>query len=118
MSMTDPIADMLPRIRNAQRAQKAEVSMPASNVMASIAMVLRDEGYISGFNVSEEAGKRTQTLTLIYYEGKPVIAHIARRRSPGLRVYKGKDELPKVQSRLGIAYVNTTQGVKTDSAER
>lgn len=118
MSMTDPIADMLTRIRNAQRAQKAEVSMPASNVKTSIAKVLRDEGYISSYGVSEDEGKRVLTLTLKYYEGKPVIVQIERRSSPGLRVYKGKDELPKVQGGLGIAIVSTSQGVMTDRAAR
>lgn len=118
MSMTDPIADMLTRIRNAQSAQKAEVSMPASNVKTAIAKLLRDEGYINGYNVSEDDGKNLLTLSLKYYEGKAVIAHIERRSSPGLRVYKGKGELPKVQGGLGIAIVSTSQGLMTDRAAR
>lgn len=118
MSMTDPIADMLTRIRNAQSAQKVEVSMPASNVKTAIAKLLRDEGYINGYNVSEDDGKNLLTLSLKYYEGKAVIAHIERRSSPGLRVYKGKGELPKVQGGLGIAIVSTSQGLMTDRAAR
>lgn len=118
MSMTDPIADMLTRIRNAQAAQKADVSMPASNVKESIAKVLRDEGYVSAYDISEEGAKRTLTIALKYYNGAPVIAHIERRSTPGLRVYKGKDELPKVQGGLGVAIISTSHGVMTDRAAR
>lgn len=118
MSMTDPIADMLTRIRNAQSAQKVEVSMPASNVKASIAKVLRDEGYISDYQVRAEDGKPVLTLALKYYEGKAVIAFIERRSTPGLRVYKGKDELPRVHDGLGVAIISTPQGVMTDRAAR
>ena len=118
MSMTDPIADMLTRIRNAQLAEKAEVRMPSSKVKAAIAKVLRDEGYIGNFSVEENLGKATLAIELKYYQGAPVIAMIKRVSSPGLRSYKGKDELPKVQAGLGIAIVSTPQGVMTDRAAR
>ena len=118
MSMTDPIADMLTRIRNAQSAQKADVTMPASNVKTAIAKLLLEEGYINGYSKREDDGKQVLVIDLKYYEGKPVIAHIERRSSPGLRVYKGKDELPKVQGGLGIAIISTSQGLMTDRAAR
>jgi small subunit ribosomal protein S8 len=118
MSMTDPVADMLTRLRNAQLAEKAEVRMPSSKLKASIAKVLRDEGYVAGYTVEENAGKATLAIELKYYQGAPVISMIRRISSPGLRSYKGKDELPKVQDGLGIAIVSTSQGVMTDRAAR
>jgi small subunit ribosomal protein S8 len=118
MSMTDPIADMLTRIRNAQLAEKAEVRMPSSKLKAAIAKVLRDEGYITSYSVEEDTGKATLVIELKYYQGTPVIAMIKRASSPGLRTYRGKDKLPKVQAGLGIAIVSTPQGVMTDRAAR
>ncbi len=118
MSMTDPIADMLTRIRNAQLAEKAEVRIPSSKLKASIAKVLQDEGYIAGYAVEENAGKATLAIELKYYQGAPVISMIKRVSSPGLRSYKGKDEVPSVQGGLGIAIVSTPQGVMTDRAAR
>ncbi len=118
MSMTDPIADMLTRIRNAQMAEKAEVRMPSSKVKVSIAKVLKDEGYVGGYAVEDNAGKATLAIELKYYQGQPVISMIRRISSPGLRSYKGKDELPKVQDGLGIAIVSTSHGVMTDRAAR
>jgi small subunit ribosomal protein S8 len=118
MSMTDPIADMLTRIRNAQMAEKAEVRMPSSKVKVSIAKVLKDEGYVAGYAVEDNAGKATLAIELKYYLGQPVISMIRRISSPGLRSYKGKDELPKVQDGLGIAIVSTSHGVMTDRAAR
>lgn len=118
MSMTDPIADMLTRIRNGLAAAKVEVNMPSSKVKASIAKVLKDEGYISDFSVQDIDGKQVLGIQLKYYQGKPVIAHLQRVSRPGLRVYKGTDELPKVQAGLGIAIVSTSSGVMTDRAAR
>jgi len=118
MSMTDPIADMLTRIRNAQLAEKAEVRMPSSKVKVSIAKVLKDEGYVAGYAVEDNAGKATLAIELKYYQGQPVISMIRRISSPGLRSYKGKDELPKVQDGLGIAIVSTSHGVMTDRDAR
>jgi small subunit ribosomal protein S8 len=118
MSMTDPIADMLTRIRNAQMAEKAEVRMPSSKVKVSIAKVLKEEGYVAGYAVEDNAGKATLAIELKYYQGQPVISMIRRISSPGLRSYKGKDELPKVQDGLGIAIVSTSHGVMTDRAAR
>ena len=118
MSMTDPIADMLTRIRNGLSANKAEVVMPQSKVKVSIAQVLKDEGYISDFTTGDIDGKPALTVTLKYYQGKPVIEQIKRISRPGLRVYKGKDELPKVQGGLGIAIISTSAGVMTDRAAR
>ena len=118
MSMTDPIADMLTRIRNAQLAEKAEVRMPSSTLKASIAKVLQDEGYIAGYAVEKDANKATLAIELKYYEGAPVISMIKRVSCPGLRTYRGKDKLPKVQDGLGIAIVSTPQGVMTDRAAR
>jgi len=118
MSMTDPIADMLTRIRNGQMAEKAEVHMPSSKLKVSIAKVLKDEGYITGYAVEENAGKATLTIELKYYLGEPVISMVRRVSTPGLRSYKGKDKLPKVQDGLGIAIVSTSQGVMTDRAAR
>ena len=116
MSMTDPIADMLTRIRNAQLAEKAHVSMPSSNVKAAIAKVLQDEGYIAGFSVAEDAGKATLTIDLKYFQGAPVISMVQRASSPGLRSYKGKDELPKVKDGLGITIVSKSVEVANRTA--
>jgi small subunit ribosomal protein S8 len=117
MSMSDPIADMLTRIRNGQSAAKAEVAMPASKVKASIAKVLKDEGYIKDYSVTEDV-KAEMTVSLKYFEGKPVIESIKRTSRPGLRIFKGKDALPKVLNGLGIAIVTTSKGVMTDREAR
>ncbi len=118
MSMTDPIADMLTRIRNGVSANKVEVKMPSSKVKKSIAQVLKDEGYINDFSVQDIDGKPVLNITLKYYQGTPVIASIQRVSRPGLRVYKGKGELPRVMAGLGIAIVSTSAGVMTDRAAR
>jgi len=118
MSMTDPIADMLTRIRNAQAADKAQVLMPSSKLKASIAEVLKSEGYIVDYKVAEKDGKPVLAVELKYYEGKPVIASIKRASRPGVRMYKQKDELPKVEGGLGIAIISTPKGVMTDRAAR
>lgn len=118
MSMTDPIADMLTRIRNGQAAGKAKVSMPSSKMKAAIAKVLLDEGYISGHIVQDLDGKPVLTIALRYYEGKPVIENIRRVSCPGRRVYRAKDTLPKVMGGLGIAIVSTSSGVMSDRAAR
>ena len=118
MSMTDPISDMLTRIRNAQAISKAEVSMPSSTLKAALAKVLKEEGFINDFAVSEENGKAILNITLKYYDGKPVIERIRRASRPGLRLYKGKDELPKVMGGLGVAIISTSAGVMTDRAAR
>jgi len=116
--MTDPIADMLTRIRNAQMAEKSAVSMPSSKIKVAIARVLKDEGYIDDFAVRESGGKNELDIALRYYAGRPVIERIERVSKPGLRVYKGKDDLPKVMNGLGIAIVSTPQGVMTDRRAR
>jgi small subunit ribosomal protein S8 len=116
--MTDPIADMLTRIRNAQQANKSEVSMPSSKVKVNIANVLEDEGYITGYKVADVDGKSTLSLSLKYYEGKPVISTIDRVSRPGLRVYKSADELPKVIGGMGVAIVSTSKGVMADRKAR
>jgi small subunit ribosomal protein S8 len=116
--MTDPIADMLTRIRNGQRAGKVSVSMPSSNLKKSIAQVLKDEGYIDNFEVRDEAGKAIMSVGLKYYEGQPVIENLKRISRPGLRIYKANDELPKVQGGLGVAIVSTSKGVMSDRAAR
>ena len=117
MSMSDPIADMLTRIRNGQSANKASVAMPASKTKQSIAQVLKDEGYISDFSVSEDA-KPELTVSLKYFDDKSVIETIKRMSRPGLRVYKNKDELPKVLNGLGIVIISTSKGMMTDRAAR
>lgn len=117
MSMSDPIADMLTRIRNAQRVEKAEVTMPASKLKAAIAQVLKDEGYIDGFKVNGEA-KPTLEIALKYYSGRPVIEKIERVSKPGLRIYRSKDDIPRVMNGLGVAIVSTSQGVMTDRRAR
>jgi len=119
MSMTDPIADMLTRIRNAQAAAKTQVGMPSSKVKTAIAQVLRDEGYINGYTVAQTApGKAELTITLKYVEGQPVIDRIERVSRPGRRVFRGKDELPKVMGGWGVAIVSTPQGLMSDRAAR
>lgn len=118
MSMSDPIADMLTRIRNAQMAEKLAVSMPSSKLKVAIAKVLRDEGYIDDFAVRENSGKHELDIALKYYAGRPVIERIERVSKPGLRVYRGKDDLPKVMNGLGIAIVSTPRGVMTDRGAR
>ncbi len=118
MSMTDPIADMLTRIRNAQHAEKAQASMPASKMKESIAKVLESEGYISGYSLADVDSKPVMTVDLKYYEGKPVIAMIKRISRPGIRTYAGKDNLPSVDGGLGVAIVSTPSGVMTDRAAR
>ena len=118
MSMTDPIADMLTRIRNAQRSEKPSVAIPASKVKAAIAQVLKDEGYIEDFAVRELEGRNTLEIGLKYYAGKPVIEKIERVSRPGLRIYKPKDDLPKVMNGLGVAIVSTSRGVMTDRKAR
>ena len=117
MSMQDPISDMLTRIRNEHHRSMPEVAMPSSKLKASVAKVLEDEGYISGFSVSEEI-KPTLTVALKYFDGKPVIEEISRTSKPSLRVYMGSNDLPKVRSGLGIAIISTSQGVMTDRAAR
>ena len=118
MSMTDPIADLLTRIRNGQTAGKPEVSMGASKLKAAIAKVLRDEGYVADFRVSNDTGKPTLVIGLKYYEGRPVIDRLERVSRPGLRIYRGKDELPKVLGGMGTVIVSTPQGVMTDKQAR
>jgi len=118
MSMSDPIADMLTRIRNAQLAEKLSVAMPSSRVKASIAQVLKDEGYIEDFKVREEDGKPVLDVALKYYAGEPVIEKIERVSRPGLRIYKGRDDIPKIMNGLGIAIVSTSKGVMTDRKAR
>ena len=116
--MTDPIADLLTRIRNGQRAGKVSVSMPASKLKQSIARVLQEEGYITGFAVQDEGGKPVMSVELKYYDGQPVIDTLKRISRPGLRIYKANDELPKVQGGLGVAIVSTSKGVMSDRAAR
>lgn len=115
--MTDPIADMLTRIRNAQSAGKADVTMPSSKAKLAIAGVMKEEGYISDFGVNSDA-KPSMTVTLKYYQGSPVIEDVKRVSRPGLRIYKNKDELPKVLNGLGIAIISTSAGVMTDKKAR
>ncbi len=118
MSMSDPIADLLTRIRNAQMVCKVTVSVPASKVKAAIVQVLKDEGYIDGFQIKTEEGKSHLEITLKYYAGRPVIERIERVSRPGLRVYKGCGAIPHVQNGLGVAIVTTPQGVMTDRKAR
>ncbi len=117
MSMTDPIADMLTRIRNAQMIERETVEMPSSKVKVAIARVLQDEGYIEGFRVDGEA-KPLLTIALKYHGGRPVIEKIERVSKPGLRIYRSKDEIPPVMNGLGIAIVSTSRGVMTDRKAR
>ena len=118
MSMSDPIADMLTRIRNAQRVDKAEVVVPSSKLKVAIAQVLKDEGYIEGFAVQPNEGKPELRIGLKYYAGRPVIESLERVSRPGLRVYKGRDDIPAVMNGLGVAIVSTSRGVMTDRRAR
>ncbi len=119
MSMSDPISDMLTRIRNAQLAEKTTVTMPSSKLKVAIAELLKDEGYVDGFNVvKSDAGKPTLEIGLKYYSGRPVIEKIQRVSRPGLRIYKGSSEIPKVMNGLGIAIVSTSKGLMTDRKAR
>ena len=118
MSMSDPIADMLTRIRNAQLVEKSAVTMPASKLKVAIAQVLKDEGYIDGYRIVEDGGKRQLEIGLKYYAGRPVIERIERVSRPGLRVYKGRDAIPQVMNGLGVAIVTTPKGVMTDRKAR
>jgi small subunit ribosomal protein S8 len=116
--MSDPIADMLTRIRNAQRVDKTEVVMPSSKLKVAIAQVLKDEGYIEGFAVQPNEGKPELRVGLKYYAGRPVIERLERVSRPGLRVYKGRDDIPEVMNGLGVAIVSTSRGVMTDRKAR
>jgi small subunit ribosomal protein S8 len=116
--MSDPIADMLTRIRNAQSVAKAAVTMPSSKLKVAIAQVLKDEGYIDGFAVKSEGGKSNLEVALKYYAGRPVIERIERVSRPGLRIYKGRDAIPQVMNGLGVAIVTTPRGVMTDRKAR
>jgi len=118
MSMTDPIADLLTRIRNAQLARKTEVSVGASRLKQAVVKVLKDEGYVADYRVSSDGAKSTMTIALKYYEGRPVIDRLERVSRPGLRIYRGKDELPKVQGGMGTVIVSTPKGVMTDKQAR
>ncbi|HGN3030533.1 TPA: 30S ribosomal protein S8 [Pseudomonas aeruginosa] len=117
MSMQDPLADMLTRIRNAQMAEKTVVSMPSSKLKAAVAKVLKDEGYIADFQISSEI-KPQLSIELKYFEGKPVIEEVKRISRPGLRQYKSVEQLPKVRGGLGVSIVSTNKGVMTDRAAR
>ena len=118
MSMNDPIADMLTRIRNGQRARKVVVDMPASKIKLALAKVLIDEGYVESVSTTEEGVKKTMSVVLKYFKNEPVIERIDRVSRPGLRVYKAADELPKVQGGLGVAIVSTSSGVMSDREAR
>ncbi|MEP7283717.1 MAG: 30S ribosomal protein S8 [Rubrivivax sp.] len=118
MSMSDPIADMLTRIRNAQSVEKSVVTMPSSKLKVAIAQVLKDEGYIDDFAVRTESGKNELDISLKYYAGRPVIERIERVSRPGLRVYKGRNGIPQVMNGLGVAIVTTPKGVMTDRKAR
>jgi len=118
MSMSDPIADMLTRIRNAQLSEKASVEMPASKLKAAIAQVLKDEGYVEDFLVRQADGKPVLDISLKYYAGRPVIEKIERVSRPGLRIYKASNQLPSVMNGLGVAIVSTSRGVMTERKAR
>ena len=118
MSMSDPIADMLTRIRNAQAVEKTTVTMPASKLKVAIAQVLKDEGYIEDFAVRDNDGKPVIEIGLKYYAGRPVIERIERVSRPGLRIYRGRDAIPQVMNGLGVAIVTTPKGVMTDRKAR
>ena len=118
MTMTDPISDMLTRIRNGQKARKVSVSMPASNAKEAVARVLKDEGYITDYAVSGEGAGKELSVELKYFEGAPVIEKIQRASRPGLRIYRGKEDLPRVLGGLGVAIVSTSAGVMSDREAR
>ena len=118
MSMSDPIADMLTRIRNGSRANKESVSMPASGTKAAIAAVLQAEGYIKGFEERGDGPGKSLEVRLKYYQGNPVIEEINRISTPGCRIYAHSDELPSVRNGLGVALISTSKGVMTDRAAR
>lgn len=118
MSMSDPIADMLIRIRNAQMVGHVEAVMPASRLKASIAKVLKDEGYIEDFALRENGARKELAIALKYYAGRPVIERLERVSKPGLRVYKGRDDIPRVMNGLGVAILSTSRGVMTDRKAR
>ena len=118
MSMSDPIADMLVRIRNAQMVGHTEVAMPASKIKASIAQVLKDEGYIEDFALRDEGPKKQLRIGLKYYAGRPVIERLERVSKPGLRVYSGRDDIPRIMNGLGVAILSTSRGVMTDRKAR
>ncbi len=118
MTIMDPIADMLTRVRNAQARRYAEVVMPSSTLKVAVAEVLKNEGFISGYAVADAEGRRVLTVSLKYVEGKPAIRTLRRASRPGLRMYRGKDELPRVQGGYGVAIVSTPQGVMSDRAAR
>ena len=118
MSMSDPIADMLTRIRNAQMVEKTSVAMPASKLKVAIAQVLKDEGYVEDFAVRQNDAKATLEIGLKYYAGRPVIERIERVSKPGLRIYKGCEDIPRVMNGLGVAIVSTPKGVMTDRKAR
>lgn len=118
MSMSDPIADMLTRIRNGQRANKLSVDFSASNKKSAILEVLKAEGYIAGFETKDDDGKPVTTVTLKYFQGQPVISTLKRISRPGLRIFRGKEDLPNVMSGLGVAIVSTSKGVMSDRSAR
>lgn len=118
MSMSDPIADMLTRIRNGQAVGKTKVSMPASKIRVALAELLQAEGYIAGYSVADETSKPTLSVDLKYFQGKPVIDMVQHVSRPGLRIYKGSKELPKVRGGLGVAIISTSKGLMSDRAAR
>ena len=118
MSMSDPISDMLTRIRNAQLVGHSSVEMPASKLKAAIAQVLKDEGYIEDFALREKGATKELAIGLKYYAGRPVIERLERVSKPGLRVYKGRDDIPRVMNGLGVAILSTSRGVMTDRKAR
>ena len=118
MSMTDPIADLLTRIRNAQLARKTEVQVSSSKLKTALVKVLKDEGYVAGFQISKDGAKATLSIELKYFDGRPVIDRLERVSRPGLRIYRSKNELPKIQGGLGTAIVSTPKGVMTDKQAR
>jgi small subunit ribosomal protein S8 len=118
MSMSDPIADMLTRIRNAHQMEKISVAMPSSKLKKAIAAVLKDEGYIDDFAVMDQSGKPSLEIRLKYYAGRPVIERLERVSRPGLRIYKGCNDMPRVMNGLGVAIVSTSKGVMTDHKAR
>ena len=118
MSMSDPIADLLTRIRNAQMVAKATVSVPASNIKVAIAQVLKDEGYIEDFALRDDGAKKELRIGLKYYAGRPVIERLERVSTPGLRVYRGRNDIPRVMNGLGVAILSTSRGVMTDRKAR